>query len=471
MAKKRPIMWFVLSDKDSLDMYRKSTMNSSNLIQKNDFTTLNYARLLQLAKLNYKFIGYWEIDLNEKFVLWRHDCDYSLNRSLRLAQIENQELVRATYFLNPHCEFYNLLEKDQAQIVKKILALGHDIGLHFDSAYYDIQSEDQLDALVEREANWLEEWFGVKPVAFSFHNPSEFFLSCDQDNYGGLPNCYSKTFKTSITYCSDSNGYWRFKRLQDVLESAQDSFLQVLTHPGWWQEVALHPRERIFRSVYGRANAIMHLYDVNLEKHGRENLTGPAGNLNFLKEIDDVRFQLCDYLWNRRLLQTLFIELYRLHESQIKQLVKAMLHKKLHVSTSEVNEFFEDATLTPDLWELFELTFGESLFKANGSSEEAHNEWAKIRDQLLYHCANVSDVNLEKGCIYLCGVMEELAKWGLAQESIRHDGLSVLDEICISTDSTVLVNSKRLHKVDGTAGLSNKGWQEFIRIAKSAIQE
>ena len=106
--------------------------------------------------------------------------------------------------------------------------------------------------------------FGLRPAAFSFHNPTEFLLLWERDTYGGLINCYSRTFKTTIPYCSDSNGYWRFRRLRDALESAQDPRLQVLTHPGWWQEVPLHPRERIFRSVYGRALDIMNLYDVVL---------------------------------------------------------------------------------------------------------------------------------------------------------------------------------------------------------------
>ena len=441
-------------------------MRPSQLNQQEDFTTVQYAQLLRLAKLNYKFIGYRELVLGEKFVLWRHDCDYSLNRSLRLARIEHQESVKATYFLNPHCEFYNLLEKEQAQIVKEILALGHDIGLHFDAAFYDIQSEDQLDALVAREASWIVNWFGVKPAAFSFHNPTDFLLACDHDNYGGLPNCYSKTFRTTIPYCSDSNGYWRFRRLQDVLESAQDSCLQVLTHPGWWQEVAQHPRERIFRSVYGRATAIMNFYDSALDAHGRKNLAGPAGNLKFLKEIDGVQFELCDYLWNGRRLQSLFIELYRLHERQIKQLCKALFHRKWHVSSGEVKAFFEDAALSTDGWRLFQLVFGESSVKASGSSEDAHTEWVMVLDQLLHGGADIFDGKLEEGCIYLCGAIEGLAKWGRAQESIGYDGISELGVGGILTDSAVQGDRERLDKVKDSPGLPDNAWKEFLSRAK-----
>jgi hypothetical protein len=241
-----------------------------------DFTSAHYSELLQLAKASYRFVGYDEVRQDRKVILWRHDCDVSLNRALRLAMIERDHSVISTFFLNPHCEFYNLLEKEQTRIVRKIISLGHRIGLHFDAAYYELESEDDLARLVSLEAKLLRDWFGADISAFSFHNPTEFLLSCDKDTYGGLVNCYSRAFRSTVPYCSDSNGYWRFHRLWDVLQRAQDPCLQVLTHPEWWQETPMYPRERISRSVYGRAKAVLAAYDQLLETHGRRNYSGPA---------------------------------------------------------------------------------------------------------------------------------------------------------------------------------------------------
>ena len=432
-------------------------MSASQLSQIQDFTTEQYAKLLRIATLNYKFIGYREPVADERFILWRHDCDYSLNRSLRLAQLEHQESVKSTYFLNPHCEFYNLLEKRQAQLIEQILALGHNIGLHFDAAYYNIGSEDQLEELVEREAGWLENWFSVEPAAFSFHNPTEFLLSCERDTYGGLINCYSRTFKTTIPYCSDSNGYWRFRRLRDVLESAQDPCLQVLTHPGWWQEVPQHPRERIFRSVYGRAVANMNLYDDGLEADGRENLAGPAGNLRFLKDIDVAHYQLCDYLWNNRVLQSLFIELYRLHEHQINQLCKAMFYKVWRVPACEVSAFFEDDTLAIDRWRLFQAVFGKSWEEASGCSEEKHKDWVKVCSQLIHGCAHILPDKIEEGCVYLCNILDGVAKWGRVQEAIGYDGITHLSNL-----------DEKMQEIGSKIDLTHSTyWKEF----KSRLQE
>lgn len=424
---------------------------------KSDFTTNQYVELLRLAKKSYEFVGYGGHKPASQFVFWRHDLDLSLNRAVRLAQLEHDEGIRATYFLNPHCEFYNLFEKGQAQIVKHILSLGHDVGLHFDAGFYPIENEGELDKLIARETELLQDWFGVKVNAFSFHNPNAFMLSCEKEEYGGLINCYSKYFKTSVPYCSDSNGYWRFRRLRDVLEAATDSCLQVLTHPELWQETVLSPRERVFRCVYGRANKALFEYDKVLAEHGRENLAGPAGNLKFLKEINDAHYQLCDYLWNSRMLQSLFIELYRLHVRQIKQLCKAMFYKVWRVPVCNVDAFFESGTLSVDGWRLFQIVFGKSWAEACGCSEEEHKDWLKVCGQLFHESADISSGKIEEGCVYLCGIIENVAKWGHVQESIEYDGITHLGKL-----------DEQVKDVGSEIDLPHsKKWEEF----KSNIQE
>jgi len=240
-----------------------------------DFTISRYRRLLDIAREVYTFSEYESAQDIGRGVFWRHDVDCSLNRALRLAAIEAEVGVSATYFLNPHSEFYNLLEKSQADIVLRILALGHRIGLHFDAAFHELTEESRLDELVACEAGWLESWFGVRPVAFSFHNPTEFLLKCDADRYGGLVNCYSAFFRNEVGYCSDSNGYWRFRPLEEVLAQAREPRLQVLTHPEWWQEEEMPPRDRIVRCVQGRAKAVLENYDAGLAASGRRNIGLP----------------------------------------------------------------------------------------------------------------------------------------------------------------------------------------------------
>jgi len=240
-----------------------------------DFTTKHYRELICFAKQNYLFVSYGNIPNEGRFVLWRHDCDFSLNRAYRLACIEEEEGVRSTYFINPHSEFYNPFEKGQAKLIEKILGLGHDIGLHFDAGFYETTSADQLNEQIGYEASLLRYFFGVKSFAFSFHNPTDFLLKCENDCYGGLLNCYSAYFKNHVAYCSDSSGYWRHRRLVEVLMEATDERLQILTHPVWWQEEAMYPRDRVRRAIEGRSLAVMRFYKGELEATGRVN---PSAN-------------------------------------------------------------------------------------------------------------------------------------------------------------------------------------------------
>lgn len=325
-----------------------------------DFTLSAYVELLRLAKATYAFTRYREIDVTRRFVLWRHDCDFSLNRAARLAEAESAEGVSSTYFLNPHSEFYNLLEAPQCALVRSIVALGHDVGLHFDAGAYEIASEAQLSAAVAREASWLQDWFGVSPAAVSFHNPTVGLASYEADEYGGLINCYARRFKESVPYVSDSNGFWRFRNLHDVLERAEEPCLQVLTHPEWWQDQALYPRERVFRSCYGRARATMRGYDAFIDTHGRENVAGPLGRLSAIDTIEASRVELCDFLWNTRRLDSLFLELWRLLAG-----------------------------------------------RATGFAGSAVNpRWIILRDHLL-HAREVPAAELEEACLDLCRMIED----------------------------------------------------------------
>ena len=236
-----------------------------------DFTLENYKKILKLAISKFEFTTYDNLHL-ENFILWRHDCDFSLNRALKLAKIENSLGIQATYFINIHSEFYNVFEKSQTQKIFELLNLNHKIGLHFDTAYYNITSEAELSDKISWEANLLRRMFDFNIDVFSFHNPDKFALSCEATRYGGLINCYSKWFKKNVSYCSDSNGYWRHKRLEDIIRDPNIQKLHVLTHPGWWQDSVMYPRDKILRCVEGRAKANMNDYDDFLIRAGRVNL-------------------------------------------------------------------------------------------------------------------------------------------------------------------------------------------------------
>ena len=427
-----------------------------------DFTVASYKKLITLALLSYEVADYSSINWKKRFVLWRHDCDYSLNRSLALAKIEADLGLKSTFFLNPHCEFYNLLEHSQQALIHEILGLGHDIGLHFDAAFYGTASEDDLNRQVDSEASFLESFLGERPVAFSFHNPTSFNLTCEADTYGGLVNCYSKRFKTEVPYCSDSNGYWRFQRLFDVLEEANSPCLQVLTHPGWWHEKPSSPRSRIFKNIYGRATANMRAYDQSLKEDGRENIAGKSQAIKFLEPIKPKLFKLLDYLWNSEEYETLFLELWRLHKSQSNKLCAAVFQKEWKVPHKEVTDYFDKSDLFISPQTLFRAVFDVSWYQVIDMNDVAYKDWQRIETKLSLGYNKVSKTTLEEGCVLVCKIVESNAAWGISRLN-EYDGLAQLSSIGIReniTAESILIDCPDETTGENT-GISNERWEAF----------
>jgi hypothetical protein len=253
-----------------------------------DFTFTNYRRLIKLAKKQgFHFILHKDDFVPErKDVIWRHDVEFSPDKALKMAEIENEEGVQATYFWQLHTNYYNTVSVYFMDILHKISSLGHHIGLHFDSHFWNIQSEEELEDKIRLDAQYLETAIGggIKLDTFSFHNTNSFVLSCKEKKYGGLLNVYSSYFKERYDYCGDSTGIWRFDRLEDCLLNPKIHHLQVLTHDGMWSEKAISPHLRIMTSIQREADRKKLSYATKLPLSGNINV----GEYNINPGIDEL---------------------------------------------------------------------------------------------------------------------------------------------------------------------------------------
>lgn len=249
-------------------------MNNNNKYRFSDFTLLNYQRIISLVKEEgFCFITFDSDLFNcEKFVLWRHDVEFSPDIALRMAEIENKKEIKATYFFQLHSEFYNILEKHHSEIVHKIQEYGHDIGLHFDSHFFGIESESLLDKFLTLDKAYFEKIFNLKLKVFSFHNTNEFVLNCRKETYAGLINVYSNHFQKELSYCTDSTGFWRYEILEDIIKDPKTKKLQVLTHDAMWQDEVMSPRQRIFKTINERSEYLKKFYDDGLKLLNAKNV-------------------------------------------------------------------------------------------------------------------------------------------------------------------------------------------------------
>lgn len=235
-----------------------------------DFTLDNYRRLIRLAKnKGFEFILHKDSFIpRRKDIIWRHDVEFEPDIALKMAQIEYDEGVTATYFFQIHSPYYNLFDKHYSDVFQQIHELGHHCGLHFDCRYWGINDETQLDSFITLDRQYLEANLGVRMETFSFHNTTVFTQSCLEYTYGGLINVYSSFFKNHYSYCGDSLGYWRFDRLEDVLNNDSVQHLQALTHDGNWSEEVLSPRKRFAKVMHDHAERLINAQVDGLHKKG-----------------------------------------------------------------------------------------------------------------------------------------------------------------------------------------------------------
>jgi len=242
-----------------------------------DFTMSNYDRLLDIALKNGYMFSDYDLrapsnDSQKREIVWRHDVEFSVHRALKMARIEHEKGIKAHYFFQIHCEFYNIFEKEIYGLAKQIQALGHYVGLHFDAHFWEISSKEHLEECLSKDRTILEDLLSAEMKSFSFHNTTPALLSMDDTLYAGLLNVYSKVIRAKYRYCTDSTGIWRYERLEDVLNDSSIQYLQVLTHDGMWQDEAMAPRLRVLRCINLRAQATKDYYDTHLPIMGQVNI-------------------------------------------------------------------------------------------------------------------------------------------------------------------------------------------------------
>ena len=230
-------------------------MTNKEKYQFDYFTLKNYQRLVALAiDRGFYFISYTDDFLEErKDVLWRHDVEFEPDIALKMAEIEYSLGAKATYFFQMHSPYYNLFDPHYTKVFNKIKSLGHNVGLHFDSHYYGIDNENQLNEYIELDKIYFETVLNVKIDVYSFHNTTSFTQRCLARTYGGLINVYSSFFREHFDYCGDSLCYWRFDVLGEMLENPNVRHLQVLTHDANWSEEVLSPRKRLTKAFFDQA--------------------------------------------------------------------------------------------------------------------------------------------------------------------------------------------------------------------------
>ena len=248
-----------------------------------------------IESFNVKPRHFSEFSNHETNLFLRHDEDWNIDFSIKLAELENEVDIRSTYFLN-HSEPYFDYSPEFVDKCKKIVGLGHEIGIHNNALeeYYR-NNTPLIDSLAKPIDFLRNNGIEIKGVSshgsmlcqekgtFNFEIWQEFEGSrlaslkqgerfcgefdCERIKLSDLDLDYDASLLDNDCYISDSSGrLWGFfrvgvnykgkvydlietaeifnnasvikhniKEIVDITNTSMDSgLIQILFHPIWW---------------------------------------------------------------------------------------------------------------------------------------------------------------------------------------------------------------------------------------------
>ena len=216
------------------------------------FSLKEYERLVsELTARGYSIASFHNAEPTHSHLILRHDVDMSLEAAVAMARLEKSIGVSSTYFVLLRTEFYNIFSSQGGEALCIIQEMGHEIGLHFDAAYYE-DEDTNFAKMVAQESDILEVMTANKVRSFSLHRPHPKMLT-DELVVPNRINAYSKNFFQEMAYCSDSRGAWHHGHPLEHPAVKEGRALQLLTHPIWWTiESGNDVREKLDRFLLRR---------------------------------------------------------------------------------------------------------------------------------------------------------------------------------------------------------------------------
>lgn len=160
-------------------------------------------------------------------LILRHDVDLDLELAYRVATLESELGVGASFFVLTTSDWYNPFSRDNRRLLRAMAEQGFEIGLHFDPQAHEDGSQNALRLRVGQEADALGQVVGRPVTSVSLHNPSVGGFDVPLD---GFQSAYDRRIFSPSNYLSDSR--MRFScDPADFVARAGAETVQLLLHP------------------------------------------------------------------------------------------------------------------------------------------------------------------------------------------------------------------------------------------------
>ncbi len=224
-----------------------------------DFTLKKYKSLVaSLKDAGYTFQTFEGFiqSPKEKAVVLRHDVDLKAVNSLRTAQVENQLGAKASYY------FRVIPQSNQPEIIKQIVALGHEIGYHYEDMGFFKGDVAKSYLHFQKQLSYFRTFYPVKTVCMHGSPASKIDNRAiwDTHNYrdlGLIGEPYFDVDFNKVFYLTDTGRCWDGERfsVRDKVDSSFDlhfhstdeiiaaaksnslpSQIMITTHPQRWTD-------------------------------------------------------------------------------------------------------------------------------------------------------------------------------------------------------------------------------------------
>ena len=212
-----------------------------------DFTLSKYEQLLRFLKdKGYDLItvtDYLEQDFAGPFVVMRHDVDRMKKNTIRMAELESSVGMNSTYYFR----YPNTFDVD---LMKKVSALGHEVGYHYEALSKAKGDEKQALKLFEKELSEFKEHFDVKTISMhgaplSGVNNQDLADMIDMESFGLKGDAISSINDTELVYFNDTGRRWDDKyNIRDKLDESETTELKST------DDLIRYLEKKKFRKIY-----------------------------------------------------------------------------------------------------------------------------------------------------------------------------------------------------------------------------
>ncbi len=166
------------------------------------FSYNEFKNIINLIKVYLPIVDFADVTGDTtSFCVLRHDIEFSIDRALKMARIEADELgVVSTYTVQLRNNTYNALSEKNIKAVQEICKMGHKIGLHQNPPCL---GASEIKENILKDIEVLEHYYGFKIDRFAFHRPNvnpqllSWYVKIED-----LINCNGELFFEYITsYC------------------------------------------------------------------------------------------------------------------------------------------------------------------------------------------------------------------------------------------------------------------------------